>query len=172
MNWNCLGHLKFFKCCLSQIWLGPFLNILSQICIKSKNLSGLQLYWKETPTEVFSCEYCEIFENTCFFENNIRVATSDSSYILQKILNKVIQEADWPFVSLGKITLFYLLSFVFICFITRCQLLSFVVTRCTTGCHSLSFVVSVIVIRCHSFYHSSLSLDVQLICLFLNDRSV
>ena len=24
---------------------------------------GLQLYQKETPTEVFSCEYCEIFQN-------------------------------------------------------------------------------------------------------------
>ena len=22
--------------------------------------AGLQLYWKETPTQVFSCEYCEI----------------------------------------------------------------------------------------------------------------
>ena len=33
-----------------------------------------------------------------------------------------------------------------------------------THCHSLSFVV----IRCHSLYHS-LSLDLPLICLFIND---
>ena len=30
------------------------------------NVVGLQLYEKETPTQVFSCEYCEIFKNTFF----------------------------------------------------------------------------------------------------------
>ena len=25
---------------------------------------GLQLYEKETPTQVFSCDYCEIFKNS------------------------------------------------------------------------------------------------------------
>ena len=73
-----------------------------------------------------------------------------------------------------KITLFYLLSSVFIRFITRCHslllivifcyLLSFAVIRCyllnhslpfvvpldVTRCHSLSFVVSLVFIRCHS----------------------
>ena len=29
---------------------------------------GLQLYWKETPTQVFSCEYCQIFTNSFFIE--------------------------------------------------------------------------------------------------------
>ena len=49
------------------------------------------------------------------------------------------------------------------------------VTRCTTRCHSLSLVVilchslSLVVIRCHSLYHS-LSLDVPLVCLFINDQ--
>ena len=94
-----------------------------------------------------------------------------------------------------KTTLFYLLSFAFIQFITRCHSLSFIVifcyslpftvtrchslsfvlTCCTTRCHSLSLVVircaarcyslSFVVIRCHS-----LSLDVPLVCLFMNDR--
>ena len=69
------------------------------------------------------------------------------------------------FHSEPKITLFYLLSFVFIRCTTRCYLLSFVITRCITrchllsliitGCHSLSFVGPLVVIpcttRCHSF---------------------
>ena len=34
-----------------------------------------QLYQKETPTEVFSCEYCEIFKNT-YFEEHLQTAAS------------------------------------------------------------------------------------------------
>ena len=68
---------------------------------------------------------------------------------------------------------------------TRCHFLSFDVTGChslslavplvvirwhccTTHCHSLSFVVTRCTTRCHSLYHS-LSLDVPLICLFINN---
>ena len=82
---------------------------------------------------------------------------------------------------------------------TRCHSLSFVITCChslslvVTRCHSLSLVVPLVVIRCHSLYHSlslvvirchslyhslslvvirchSLSLDVPLVCLFINDH--
>ena len=49
-----------------------------------------------------------------------------------------------------KITLFYLLSFVFIRFITRCHSLSLIVIFC----YSLSFVVSCCTTRCHSLNHS------------------
>ena len=28
---------------------------------------GLQIYWKESPTEVFFCEISEIFKNTLFY---------------------------------------------------------------------------------------------------------
>ena len=96
-----------------------------------------------------------------------------------------------------KITLFYLLSFVFIRFMTRCHSLSlivifsysllFAVICCHLLYHSLWPVVSFVVICCttryHSLYHSlllvvtlvviryhSLSLDVQLVCLFTNDH--
>ena len=31
----------------------------------------LQLYQKDTPTQVFSCEYCEIFKNT-YLEEHLR----------------------------------------------------------------------------------------------------
>ena len=33
--------------------------------------SGLQVYYKENTTQVFSCEYCEIFKNT-YFEEQFR----------------------------------------------------------------------------------------------------
>ena len=35
---------------------------------------GLQLYQKETPTQLFSGEYCEIFKNTYFEEHLQTVA--------------------------------------------------------------------------------------------------
>ena len=64
------------------------------------------------------------------------------------------------------------LSFVVTQFMTCCHSLWLVVTlvviRCATlvvRCHSLSFVAPLVVIRCHS-----LSIDVPLICLFINDR--
>ena len=71
-------------------------------------------------------------------------------------------------------------------FVTRCQSLSFVVTRCATCCHSLSFIVicchslSFVATRCTTFCHSlslvairchSLLLDVNVVCLFINDVS-
>ena len=33
---------------------------------------GLQLYLKETPTQVFSCKYCEIFNKAVLFIEHIR----------------------------------------------------------------------------------------------------
>ena len=64
----------------------------------------------------------------------------------------------------------YSLSFVFTRFITRCHSLSRVVIRCTSRCHSLyhslPFAVTCCTTRCHSF-----SLDVPLVCLFINDHN-
>ena len=37
----------------------------------------------------------QIFKNSCF-EKHVRTPASDSSYILHKILSKIIQEPDWP----------------------------------------------------------------------------
>ena len=53
---------------------------------------------------------------------------------------------------------------VFICFTICCHSLSLI----AICCHSLPFVVPLVVICCHSLYHS-LSLDVPLVCLFIND---
>ena len=126
------------------------------------------------------------FKNT-YFEKHLRTAGSDSSYILHRKLNKIIQEADWPsrlvfcfFWNIKSLyfTYFHSHSFVLSLAVIRCHPLSFFVTCCRfftcciTRCHSLSLVVSLVVIRCttrchslslvvircHSMYHSSVFL--------------
>ena len=42
---------------------------------------GLQLFKTATPTQVFSCEYCEIIKNNCFKEY-LRTAASAPPYPL------------------------------------------------------------------------------------------
>ena len=49
-NWPCWSHID--------------LGLIA--CSRNR---GLQLYLKETPTQVFSCELCEIFKNTFFMEH-------------------------------------------------------------------------------------------------------
>ena len=44
----------------------------------------LETFFKKTPTQVFSSEHCKIFKNT-YFEKHLRMAASDSSYILNWI---------------------------------------------------------------------------------------
>ena len=84
-------------------------------------------------------------------------------------MNKGLQEADGPFVSLWNIN--YLLSFFFICFITCCHSLSFIVTCCYSLHHSLLLVTILVVTRCTIHCHS-LSLDVAIVCLFINDQNI
>ena len=52
---------------------------------------GLQLYYKEIPTQVLSCEHCEIFNNT-FFEEHLQ--TSASVLLIIKLLIKYWTSAD------------------------------------------------------------------------------
>ena len=101
-----------------------------------------------------------------YFEKHLRTAGSDSSYILQRKLNKIIQEADWAstlaFCFFWNIKSLYFTyshshSFVLSLAVIRCYSLSFFVTRC----HLLSFVVTCCTTRCHSLYHS-LSLVIPL----------
>ena len=42
---------------------------------------GLQLYLKKTPTQVFSCEYCEIFKNSLF--NRTTLVASSAPGVIQ-----------------------------------------------------------------------------------------
>ena len=111
------------------------------------------------------------FKNT-YFEKHLPTAGSDSSYILHRKLNKIIQEADWPsrlafcfFWNIKSLYFTYSHSYSFVLslavircyslsfFVTRCHLLSFVVTCCTTRCHSWSLVASLVVIRCTTRCH-------------------
>ena len=47
----------------------------SKIFIPSRP-EGLQLYYEETPTQVFSCEICETFKLT-YFEDHLQTTVSD-----------------------------------------------------------------------------------------------
>ena len=94
------------------------------------------------------------FKNT-YFEKHLRTAGSDSYIycILQNYLGSELAfQIGHLFLMKHKITLFYILSFVFIRFITRCHSLAVI------RCHSLSLVVPLVVThcitRCHSLYHS------------------
>ena len=40
-------------------------------------VAGMQLYYKETPTQKFSSEYCEIFLKNTYFEEHLLTAASD-----------------------------------------------------------------------------------------------
>ena len=54
------------------------------------NYEGLQLYKKETPTQVFTCKACKIFKNT-FFEAYLRTAAfgpNTTIFRVSKILRK------------------------------------------------------------------------------------
>ena len=69
--------MNFQKQPLEMFYKKPFFKIsqywLENTCV---GVSDLQLFWKETPTQLFSCEYCEIFKNT-YFEEHLRTATSE-----------------------------------------------------------------------------------------------
>ena len=133
-----------------------------------------------TPTLAFSCEYCKLSKN--IWECLLLIVVI---YCIENWIKLFRNQIGLLFLLKHKITLFYLLSFVFICFITRCHSLSlvifcyslssvvtccttrchslyhslsFVVIRCTIRSHSLLFVVPFVVIRCHSMYHSSIFL--------------
>ena len=54
------------------------LQILQENTCVGVSTAGLQLYWKQAPTQLFSCEICEIFKNTYFVEH-LRTAASDGS---------------------------------------------------------------------------------------------
>ena len=130
------------------------------------NLTEKRLQHRRFPVNIAN------FKNN-YFAKHLRTADSDSSYILHRKLNEIIQGADWPsrltfcfFWNIKSLYLTYphsysfILSLTVICchslsfFVTHCDSLSFVVTCYTTRCrslnHSLSFVVPLDVIPCHS----------------------
>ena len=71
----------FFSLCRMLKHSKPALSNVLQNCFIHKTISlhvydvGLQFYSEDTLTQVFFCEYCEIFENT-YSEEHLRTATS------------------------------------------------------------------------------------------------
>ena len=59
------------------------------ICLQVCNFTKKRLQHRRFPVNIAN------FKNT-YFEKHLRTAGSDSSYILHRKLNKIIQEADWP----------------------------------------------------------------------------
>ena len=59
-------------------------------------IAGLipEILLKETPTQVFSCEYCEIFKNI-YFEEHLRMANSEKQNNLpnNKALKSVLRKS-------------------------------------------------------------------------------
>ena len=53
-------------------------------------LSGRQLYYKEIPTQGFSCEYCEVFRNT-YFEKHLRTTAFEYKVLFQILVLKWLQ---------------------------------------------------------------------------------
>ena len=102
------------------------------------------------------------FKNT-YFEKHLRTADSDSSYILHTKLNKIIQEADWPFrlafcfswnIKSLYFTYSHSYSFVLWLAVIRCHPWSFFLTRCHSLSLAIPLVVTRCIIRCHLLYHS------------------
>ena len=134
--------------------------------------------------QVFFCEYCKIVRSSFFCRTPPVAASSDVLVYIIFLIRRcwIYCSFNCIIVSFWNKNLSHLLSFVVPLFVVRFLSLSFiaslfhwlslavplVVTRCTNRCHSLYHSMSFVVTPCHLLYHS-LSLDVQLVCLFIND---
>ena len=125
------------------------------IDLQAYNFTKKRLQHRRFPVNIAN------FKNT-YFEKHLRTAGSDSSYILHRKLNKIIQEVDWPsrlaFCFFWKIKSFYFTyshsySFALSLAVIRCHSLSFFVTRCHLLYHSLSLIVTPCITPCHWLYH-------------------
>ena len=97
-----MDQINFFKSCLPQTFLGPFLNTLSHIfgsshpkvfCKKGvlrnfAKFTGTHLcqslflmkFTKETLAEVFSCEFCKSSKNILFYRKPPVVASVNRKF--------------------------------------------------------------------------------------------
>ena len=67
---KCIFKSSHRNCSTKKVVVRKFINFIGKhLCW------ALQLYWKGTPTQVFSCEFCEIFKNT-YFEEHLRTTAS------------------------------------------------------------------------------------------------
>ena len=54
-----------------------------------RKASGLQLWWKEASTQVFSCDYCKIFKNI-YFEAHLRTTASTFNIIQNNLSYRIL----------------------------------------------------------------------------------
>ena len=95
--------MKFF--CLKEN------KILSGFVYKSWNSpEGVQLYQKETPTHVFSCEYPRSFRYSFFIQNNSRGCFCIKFQYQKRISKKVIEEIACALISLFHVKILELAS--------------------------------------------------------------
>ena len=152
------------RCSIEKVVFKNFAIFTGKRLCQSLLLMNLQAsrtatFLKETPTQLFSYEYCKIFKNTCFDENlrttDSTIPPSYSSYYY--ISSKGLVPA------LNSIGMIQKSSSMFKEFSLECLVVapllfeknknqpkwSLVVTRCHSLNHSLSLVVPLVVIRCH-----------------------
>ena len=76
------ANRRFFKIVVLK-YFAIFTNVLQYsqeiTCI---GVSGLQIYSKETPAQIFSCKYCEVLKNTIFHRTPAMAASEIKSMVL------------------------------------------------------------------------------------------
>ena len=55
----------YFKLLSAAFWIWICEKPSSDTVVRRRVSGSLQLYYKETPTQVLSCEYCKSFKNSC-----------------------------------------------------------------------------------------------------------
>ena len=82
---NCRSRHR--KCSVRKGALKNFANF--------KNVhEGLQHYQKVTPTQVFSCEICQIFMNIIYFEHLLTAASETDCYIIFVMKTSISRETS------------------------------------------------------------------------------
>ena len=120
------------------------------------------------------CVFLWIFQNFLehVFQKHLWTVAFDSTYILHKKSNKIIQKPDWPFLLFWNIKSLYFNYFHSFSFVHHS--LSFAVTHChfvllvVIRNHSLLFVITRCTTRCHSL--SLVATRLPIVCLFISNR--
>ena len=80
---NIFGRTILISTCIQLVLNDQYKSSHSQIffnidVLKNVNFIStlFQLYWKETPTQVFSYEYCDIFKNSLFYRTPLVAASA------------------------------------------------------------------------------------------------
>ena len=66
-----VGWVNIYRSSRSQMFFK--IGVFKDFAIFTRK--GRKLYWKETLTQLFSCDYCEIFKNTSFHRTSLVAAS-------------------------------------------------------------------------------------------------